>query len=291
MGRDGNGYSGTGYLFDIETGSQLAKLSAFDSSVAGSGIVDTEGSAVALDGNWAVVGSTVAQAAYVFEHDGQGGWDYVRTLVADDAGTGDAFGTTLAIHGDVALVGAPGDTNANGFLAGAAYFFDITTGEQLTKVTASDGESFDLFGSAVGLGGSMALVGASFDITIGGNETGSAYVFEGPTLLASDFNKSGSVDDEDLDLWQAGFGSMGASPMDGDADEDGDVDGLDFLTWQLQLGLVPTTPVVAAVPEPGAAVLGLTAGFLLASRMRLGPEFSRYDGCVPADGKFDTLGR
>src|SRR5690606_17561901 len=51
-------------------------------------------------------------------------------------------------------------------------------------------------------------------------------------FVEGDINGDGVVNQADLALWQAGFGTAaGATPAQGDADGDGAVDGHDFLRW------------------------------------------------------------
>ncbi|MCC6494058.1 MAG: hypothetical protein IT424_13675 [Pirellulales bacterium] len=81
--------------------------------------------------------------------------------------------------------------------------------------------------------------------------------------LAGDFDGDGSVDGDDLTLWNGGFGTLtGAMPVDGDADDDGDVDGGDFLTWQSQFGVAGAVGAIGAVPEPNSLCLGACAAAL-----------------------------
>ena len=79
-------------------------------------------------------------------------------LTAADGGSGDLFGSSVAIYGSTVLVGAPG---ANSF-TGAAYVFarSGTAWSQQAKLTAADGGSGDLFGSSVAIYGSTAVLGA-----------------------------------------------------------------------------------------------------------------------------------
>lgn len=92
-----------------------------------------------------------------------------------------------------------------------------------------------------------------------------------PVFASADFDLDLDVDDVDLAAWEAGFGtSPGAVKGDGDANEDGAVTGADFLQWQREYGFgVPTTPAVAAVPEPHTAALALLAVAGLAMRRRV----------------------
>ncbi len=93
------------------------------------------------------------------------------TLVASDGVTGDDAGTSVAIDGDTALVGADG---VGPFFTGAAYVFTRsgTTWTQEQKLTAADAAAGQTFGQ-VALSGDTALVGAQgADVN-----RGAAYVF------------------------------------------------------------------------------------------------------------------
>jgi len=95
-----------------------------------------------------------------------------------DKGSEDQFGTSVALWGDTALVGTPGD-DGSGSAAGAAYVFTRDTNgrwQQGQKLTASGGTAGDLFGSAITLRDQVAVVGARSDHTQG-NFAGAAYIF------------------------------------------------------------------------------------------------------------------
>lgn len=82
----------------------------------------------------------------------------------------------------------------------------------------------------------------------------------------ADFDGDGDVDNDDLVMWQGGFGAGSSS----DADGDGDTDGGDFLIWQRQFGS-GVSPVASssAVPEPSTALLlALMTGCLAFTNMR-----------------------
>jgi hypothetical protein len=84
----------------------------------------------------------------------------------------------VALAGDTALVGAPGDADPNGELAGSAYVFDRSKGwERRTKLSAGDGGFLDRFGTAVALDGGTALVGAE-NGDGNGDATGVAYAYD-----------------------------------------------------------------------------------------------------------------
>lgn len=174
----GNG-AGAAYVFE-QTGAtwvRVAKLTASDAAE-----YDTFGSAVAISGDVAVVGAPShdgqavdAGAAYVFER-ADGVWTEVIQLTASDGADCDGFGRSVAISGDMLVVGADGN-DEQGFDAGAAYMFQRVDGvwTPAGKLTASDGTDGDAFGVAAAISGSTLVIGAYRNA---GGSPGSAYVFE-----------------------------------------------------------------------------------------------------------------
>jgi hypothetical protein len=83
------------------------------------------------------------------------------TLVAGDAAAGDEFGHAVAMHGDLAVIGAWNDDD-HGQASGAAYVFryDGTGWVQEQKLTALDAQASAGFGYAVGTDGAVVVVGA-----------------------------------------------------------------------------------------------------------------------------------
>ncbi|MGH2829465.1 MAG: thrombospondin type 3 repeat-containing protein [Actinomycetota bacterium] len=145
---------------------------------------DRFGTAVAVDGTTAVVGAPDANdragdsgAAYVFVLQG-GAWGVQSRLVAPDGEGNDAFGTSVAIDGDVAIVGTPED-NGPGNDSGSAYVFRRTgsTWAFEQRITAPDAGSDDRFGQSVSISGDAVAVGAPEDDFAFFGNTGSAYVF------------------------------------------------------------------------------------------------------------------
>jgi hypothetical protein len=101
----------------------------------------------------------------------------VTKLVADDGDTNQFFGFSVAIAGDIAVVGAQGD-DENGDESGAAYVFTRSDAgwSQEAKLTANDAEAGDQFGGSIALFGETILVGARRDDD-NGDESGAAYLF------------------------------------------------------------------------------------------------------------------
>jgi hypothetical protein len=149
---------------------------------------DFFGRTVAISGNYIVVGApedddmgNQSGSAYVFERNATDGtWQQVAKLTAADGDANDNFGTTVAIDADTVVVGANehnhNDINNNG----AAYVFerDSSTGSwsQTAKLTASDSDAQDEFGTSLALHGNRLLVGVPFDDDPD-NAGGSVYVF------------------------------------------------------------------------------------------------------------------
>ncbi len=178
-----NADQGAAYVFTRSgaSWSQQAQLTAGDGAAG-----DYFGYSVALAGDTALVGAYANDvganadqgAAYVFTRSGAS-WSQQAQLTAGDGAAGDYFGDSVALAGDVALVGAyTNDVGANAD-QGAAYVFTRsgTSWSQQAQLTAGDGAAGDYFGDSVALAGDVALVGAyTNDVGANANQ-GSAYVF------------------------------------------------------------------------------------------------------------------
>ena len=99
-------------------------------------------------------------AAYIYTRSGSK-WSLQEQLLADDGTHSDGFGCSVAISGDVVVIGAPG--------ANAAYVFmyDGGTWIQQAKLQANDGRRD--FGQTVAISGQT--------IVIGNGRDGDAYTF------------------------------------------------------------------------------------------------------------------
>ncbi|MEA3287611.1 MAG: fibronectin type III domain-containing protein, partial [Candidatus Marinimicrobia bacterium] len=158
---DGLNAAGAAYIFaKIDTAwTQQAKLLAGDAEMR-----DYFGNAVAIDGDYALIGAYgetgYAGAAYVFMRAG-GAWGQQAKLSASDAYTRDKFGTSVALDGNYALIGADQDDDY-GTRSGSAYIFQRngTSWDQQGKLTAGDAEAYDYFGISVAILDDQVLIGA-----------------------------------------------------------------------------------------------------------------------------------
>lgn len=158
----GSGNGGSAYVF-VRTGggwTQQAKL-----TVAGISTGAQLGNAVSISGDTAVIGALAddqaggedAGAAYVFVRTGTT-WTQQAMLVANGDVGSDLFGTSVAVSGDSAFIGAPYD-DSGGADTGAAYVFvrSGTTWNQQAKLLPSS--SNELFGYTAAMSGDTAVVG------------------------------------------------------------------------------------------------------------------------------------
>lgn len=167
--------SGAAYVFDASTGAELTKLLP-----SGGRAGDRFGFSVALESGLAVVGSYLADdgganSGVVHVFDAATGAELHR-LVPDDLASGDQFGWAIDVSGSIAVVGALRE-DTFGPNTGAAYLFDVNTGQELAKLLPPDGKGGSNFAYSVSIHGSRVLVGAPFD-SDGGLSIGTAHLFD-----------------------------------------------------------------------------------------------------------------
>lgn len=106
--------------------------------------------------------------------------------------------------------------------------------------------------------------GAPFSRVVVGKLTGTpvppridigAYEAQGPP--SADFDGDFAVSGNDFLVWQRGFGTSNATPLDGDSDYDGDVDHSDLAAWRVSYGdtiLLPPVVGLSAVSGQSSVV-------------------------------------
>ncbi len=247
-GDQGN-WSGAAFVFERQadgTWRETAKLLASD----GKGRYRF-GSAVAIGPDELFVGASGADgrrkftgAVYRFVRDGLG-WREAEKLLAEDDWNSHWFGQSLALDGDLLLVG----DNANctdGSGQGAAYVFarqSDRTWRQAGKLVYDQAKRSDYFGYSVGLSGPLAVVGATEQNY---EQIGYACLFAaGPDAdgdgrmdacrCAGDLDRNWLVDAHDLAILLNDWGCTGGN-CPGDADDDGDTDLSDLATLLAHFG-------------------------------------------------------
>jgi len=178
-----NAGQGAAYIFDVTNPSapvQKARIVASDGAAN-----DIFGISVALLGNLAFIGAegfnSNQGAVYIFDVSVPSIPVQKAKFVASDGTPGDFFGISIAILGNLALIGADGKKIGSNSNQGAAYIFDVTNPSapvQKSRLVASDGAASDLFGISVALSGNLVSIGADSK-TIGSNAgQGAAYIFD-----------------------------------------------------------------------------------------------------------------
>lgn len=147
------------------------------------------GSAIALSGDWAVIGasgdksSVPARSGSAFFFHRQGGsWLRAEPPVQAPApAPDDAFGARVAVDGDLAVVGAPGNPRSDSYAGrtGAVYVYTLGTDGTWSlsdTIAPADGAAGDQFGFELALDSGALLVGAP-GAAERGADAGAAYSF------------------------------------------------------------------------------------------------------------------
>jgi hypothetical protein len=253
-----NSRPGAAYVFvrSGTTWSQQGKLVASDATVNDSFFgysvaVDTD-TVVSGGYQFDLPGKVNAGAAYVYVRSGTT-WTQQAKLTAADAAASDHLGWSVGLSGNVAIIGAPDDTNPAGSGAGSAYLFvrSGTSWAQQGKVTGTDTGAGDAFGSAVAADGDNAVIGAVSAAAPVGAGSGAAYIFSMgcgiPACCAGDFDTDHSVTTADIPAFVTALLAGGACPAlpaccPGDLNGDLVVNGADisgFVTKVLAGGSCP----------------------------------------------------
>lgn len=225
---------------------EIAKLTASDGAP-----YDIFGSAVDIEGDYLFVGAHVDDdhkgSVYIFKYNGSQWIQDIKIIAPDrDAYEWQCFGGEVEAQGNRVLIGAYYNDD-NGYASGAVYVYERNGSlwSQKTKLMASDGCWWDLFGASLALDGDYAVIGAPGD----DSDIGSVYVFK----------KDGDLWSEQIKLTAptVGYGRerYGESVSIDDnyiivgvpsADDVGDQTGAAYIykrngsTWNLQTKLLPS---------------------------------------------------
>ena len=170
--------TGRVYVFDAVSGVELYSISPpANAGKSFSQCVDVDGDYLIASAHYADEGAGYASgAAYVF-HAPSG--QLVSVLTASNGVPEDRFGYRVALDGNRAIVGsAEHDYSGVGQDSGAAYVYDILTGQELFVLQPNDAVAGMNFGQDVAISGDRAIVGGRWS-AVGG----AAYVFDLTTGL------------------------------------------------------------------------------------------------------------
>jgi hypothetical protein len=306
--------SGSAYLFDVTTGQPLRTLAASDGATG-----DDFGKDVAIFGNTALVGawqnsSSGDQMGKAYLFDVATGQELFK-LMASDAVPEDRFGGGVALFGNTAVVSAQSQTETLGLPyvhSGAAYVFDVSSGQQLRKYTPSDGAPGDRFGGTIGQGsiavsGNIAIGGARYKDNGGITDSGAAYLFDVTT--GKELFKLQPSDPSDRNYFGHDVAISGNRALVGATQQFADVgSGAAYLfdvstgqqlfkfaastTWGAGFGwsvaMNSTTAIVGARDEDAAYLFDLETGQVL--KKLTGPVDSQFGASVDINDDFAVIG-
>ena len=179
-------WAGVIYIFERDSLGDFQEIQKLDASDVPHppGFELLMGNDVAIDNNFAVIGvfeddtdeeggdtTSYAGAAYIFERNLEGKWEYLQKLVALDRKPHGQFGSFVAIQGSTILVSSLYDPflippfyrqDSTYYFSSVYVFQRDSTGfwQETQKLLADDGAVFDGFGGSIALSGKFALIGA-----------------------------------------------------------------------------------------------------------------------------------
>ena len=223
--------SGSAYVFHRSgtTWSQFAKLNASDARGS-----DQFGVSVSISGQTLVVGSwrdddfgDASGSAYVFERLGSV-WLERSKLLPDVGAPHDVFGRSVAIDGDLILVGANG-ADAAGVDSGAAYVYQRQGGEwaQQARLIAGDTAGGDQLGVSTAVDAGTLALGAWLK-SAADTSAGAAYLFDAGCRCPADIDGDGDADVADFFAFVTAFATGDPAA---DLDGDGSIDVGDFFAF------------------------------------------------------------
>lgn len=161
------GTHGEAYIVNVDTGAILHRVEAHDIAPH---IVNGFGLAVAITGNTALVGAPLdkptggnTQAGAVYAYDMSNG-QFLYKLTSSDTQAYAGMGFSIAVTGDIAVFGAPGDDGAV-HNDGAVYVFDLASLRQLHRLVSTHSPAAtDQFGTEVGIGDNYICAGGDGNV-------------------------------------------------------------------------------------------------------------------------------
>ena len=188
---DANGSdSGKAYIFNVgSSGSSTAIFTLDNPNPTGTSADDNFGTSVAINSDYAVVGSPYEgdigglQAGKVYIFDLNDGSLLFTFNNPSEQTANDLFGSSVSISGNIIAISAPLDDDNSGTDSGRVYLYSLITGQILHTISNPNpiGTSTDdTFGSSIDLQGDFLLVGAPYE-----DDSSSTYADAGKAYLFS----------------------------------------------------------------------------------------------------------
>lgn len=236
---------GSAWIHDLATGAIVAELQPSEP-----GLGDRFGEDVAISGGTVVVGAPEDTPGSVWVFEAATGQQRFK-WTADTPTPGDNVGWAVDLDGDVAITGAFRDSQAGQPLAGAAYLFDVTTGEQLHRLEEPTPLSGGGFGRSVAIAGDRALVAGGLGVYLFDVPTGQVlHTFHSPLGFGFGFGRSLALEGDRVVIGQ---------PLHSTAPQPGRVWIFDAVTGDLVPGGSFSVTLSGSAPlAPLTFVLGLS---------------------------------
>jgi|GEM_PF-3109367 len=154
-------------------------------SPSGSTTAGLFGESLAVGGLFLVVGapnetsSSLAAAGNIYVYNWSSG-TLLRALTSPAPQELGSFGWSVAVSGNLAIVGAPGENASGKLAAGHVYAYSLTTGKLVYTLSSPNAQSVGEFGGVLATSGSLLVVGAVNENTTVGF-AGRAYVYNATT--------------------------------------------------------------------------------------------------------------
>ena len=184
--------SGNAYIINVTTGAVIKVLDN-PNAPGTSAYIDQFGTAVAMSGNYAIVGAstedaggTGAGSVYIFKTT-SGDWSdtsLIHSIHNPTTGnaTNDGFGFSVAMSGNYAIVGAYGSESGTYDRAGKVYIFDVVSGTSVLEIPNPVPWPEEWFGLSVTISGNYVGIGVpKRDAYVPGNtyaSAGAAYIYK-----------------------------------------------------------------------------------------------------------------
>ena len=276
-----------GRAFVMERGNYNGLWAVVQELMPDGGLLSDFGCAAALDGEWIIVGASYDNSigcAVMFHYEvNSDSWVYHSTIHPSGSGRDDQVGFSVAVHKDVAVVGAPEIIPLDGLGYAWVYRFDGSVWNEEQKLTASDSDIKDHFGNAVAVYNDVITVGARNENNTGSSiwdGTGAVYVYR----YDADGGGGGGVWTEEVKL-------TSPAPLFDEYDKFGYA-----LAMQDETLLVGTNPISFGHNPEGSAYVfrysGSASGWVTESKFTAadGVGAERFGSAVALDGGLALIG-
>jgi FG-GAP repeat len=301
-------------LFAINTHAALAAVWVQDLVRSDNEINENFGFSVDIDGDRAVIGAWLDDdkgAAYVFHYNGVD-WVEESKLLQPGGVANNRFGVTVAIEGDVIVVGAPTDSGD-----GSAWVFTRVDETWNTGAELDPGELQHQYGMSVAIDNGTIVVGERWDGFESGldNIKGAAHIFEPttgilwahvakllPPSAGHDFGTSVDIDTDTIIVgapmgegvvyaFEKGSGWIDTTAGDSETLPSSDVISGDFYGWAIAISgdLVVVGAQGDDANDGSITVLDRSSGWVAAPKI-LAPDSGRFGTSVAVDGQVVIAG-